>query len=98
MRTEHHRDEAGWRLLCSHGGALVYIARHPGCTAEDVSAALVVTPRTVWRLIGDLKREGLIRVRKEGKRHRYSINEQGHLPDPALSGLTLSQLRTVLTA
>ncbi|GAG04319.1 unnamed protein product, partial [marine sediment metagenome] len=29
--------QASPRLLCSHGGALFYIASHPGCTISDLA-------------------------------------------------------------
>jgi ketosteroid isomerase-like protein len=83
--------EASPRLLCSHGGALFYIASHPGCTISDLADALFVTRRTVWGLVGELKRAGLINIRKEGRRHHYSIKEGAPFPDPLLSHATLGQ-------
>jgi ketosteroid isomerase-like protein len=83
--------QASPRLLCSHGGALFYIASHPGCTINDLADALFVTRRTVWGLVGELKRAGLINIRKEGRRHHYSIKEGAPFPDPLLSHATLGQ-------
>lgn len=79
------------RLLCSHGDAFFYIARHPDCTGSDLADALFVTPRTVWGLIGELKRAGLISIRKEGRRHHYSIREDAPFPDPLFSDATIGQ-------
>lgn len=79
------------RLLCSHGGALFYIASHPDCTISDLANAFFLTRRTVWSLVGDLRRAGLINVRKEGRRHHYSIKESAAFPDPLLSHATLGQ-------
>jgi DNA-binding transcriptional ArsR family regulator len=70
---------------------LFYIARHPDCTINDIADALVLTPRTVWGLIGDLKRAGLVDSRREGRRHYYTINGAGRVPDPLLSHLTLDE-------
>lgn len=86
-----------WRLFCSHGTVLFYIARYPGCTIGDIAGALVVTPRTVWRLVGDLKRSGLIKTRSDGRRHRYWLEDEGRLPDPALSHLNLRQIMSILS-
>jgi len=83
--------QASPRLLCSHGGALFYIASHPGGTINDLADALFVTRRTVWGLVGELKRAGLINIRKEGRRHHYSIKEGAPFPDPLLSHATLGQ-------
>jgi len=88
--------EKSWRLFCSHGAVLFYIARHPNCTIDDISCALVVTPRTAWRLVRDLKGSGLVAAHADGRRHRYSIEEESSLPDPALSHLNLRDLMNAL--
>ncbi len=88
--------QASWRLFCSHGTILFYIARHSGCTTREIADGLMVTQRTAWGLMNDLKRAGLIEVRREGRLHRYSINGDARLPDPVLSHLTLGQLVAVL--
>ncbi len=86
-----------WRIFCSHGYILFYVARHPGCTIQGIADALVLTPRTVWGLIGDLKQAGLVKAAKLGRRHQYSINEEGRIPDPLLAHLTMEQLVEGLT-
>ncbi len=83
--------QATTRLLCSHGGALFYIASHPECSISDLADALFVTRRTVWSLVGPLKGAGLIEVHREGRRHRYRITEDAPFPDPVLSQATLGQ-------
>jgi DNA-binding transcriptional ArsR family regulator len=84
-------SKQAWRLFCSHGTVLFYIARHPDCTISDIADALAVTPRTVWGLIGDLKHAGLVNFRRKGRRHYYTINRAGRFPDPLISHLTLDQ-------
>lgn len=83
--------EASPRLLCSHGGALFYIASHPDCTIDDLANGLFVTRRTVWGLVGELKRAGLISIRREGRRHHYSVKQGAAFPDPLLSHATLGE-------
>lgn len=90
--------QATFRLFCSHGAALFYIARHPDCTIRDLAEALVVTRRTVWGLISDLKGGSLISVRKEGRLHHYSIKEDAPFPDPMLSHLTVGRVFQALVA
>jgi DNA-binding IscR family transcriptional regulator len=89
------RTEA-WRLFCSHGTVLFYIARHPECTVKEIAAALALTQRTVWGLMGDLKRAGLVNTKREGKRHCYTINGAGRFPDPLISHLTLAEALAVI--
>jgi DNA-binding MarR family transcriptional regulator len=90
--------QASLRLFCSHGAALFYIAQHPGCGVRDLADALVVTQRTVWTLIGDLKRADLINIRKEGRIHHYRVKEEAPFPDPLLSHLPVGRVFQALVA
>ena len=87
-----------WRMLCSHGAVLFYIASRPGCTINDIAGALMLAPKTAWRLVRDLNRSGLTQVRREGRHNRYWLAPAGCLPDPVLSHLTLRQIAGALTA
>jgi DNA-binding MarR family transcriptional regulator len=87
-----------WRMFCSHGVALFYVALHPGCTVDDIAVALVVAPKTAWRLARELRRAGLIKVRREGRRDRYWPESEGRLPDPVLSHVTLRQIMNAVSA
>jgi len=88
--------QPAWRVFSSHGTALFYIAQQPGCTAGDLAAALVVSERTAWTIIGHLKRAALIRVRKDGNHHRYWINGHARFPDPVLSHTALRLLVSIV--
>ena len=63
-----------WRLLSSHGLVLFYIGVRPGCTIKEICDGLSLTHRTVYGIVGELRQAGMVNVRKEGRRHRYSIN------------------------
>ena len=77
-----------WRLFCTHATILYYIGRHPGTSVRRIADALSLTTRTVW---------GLIEVRKEGRRHHYTLKGDARIPDPLLSHLTAGQLIQALT-
>lgn len=66
--------EKQWSLVSGHGSVLFYIAVCPGCTTKDIADAMSLTRRTVWGVIGDLRRKKMINVRKEGRRHHYTVN------------------------
>lgn len=87
-----------WRLFCSHGTVLFYVVKHPGCTVRQIADALALTPRTVWGLVGDLRRAGLITVHREGKRHYYTVDMEGRFPDPILSHLNLGEAMRAIEA
>ena len=77
-------------LVSSHGAVVFHIATHPDCTVGDIADAMAVTERTVWGLIGDLRREAMLHVRKDGRRHRYRVNPDAPFLHPTLDGYTLN--------
>lgn len=62
------------QIFTSDGFTLLHIIRNPGCTIKDIADARFLTRRSIWGMIGNLWRADLIRVEKEGRRHRYSFN------------------------
>lgn len=78
-----------WYLVSSHGAILFYIAVNPDCTINQISEAMSLTRRTVWGVVGDLRRAGMLRVRREGRRHHYSVNLDAPFKHPVLDGISL---------
>jgi len=84
MTIENH-----WYLVSSHGAILFYVAVTPNCTIKEIAEAMSLTRRTVWGVIGDLRRGGMLHVRKEGRRHHYTVNLDGPFKHPVLNGFSL---------
>ncbi len=84
MTIENH-----WYLVSSHGSILFYVAVRPDCTIKEIAEAMSLTRRTVWGVIGDLRRADMLRVRKEGRRHHYSVNLDAPFKHPVLNGVSL---------
>ena len=63
-----------WYLVSSHGAVLFYVALNPGCTIREIAEQISLTQRTVWGLIGDLRRAEMLEVRRDGRRHHYTVN------------------------
>ena len=84
-----------WYLVSSHGAVLFYIAVYPECTIRQIADEMALTQRTVWGLIGDLRRAGMLNVRRDGRRHHYTVNLEAPFRHPILTDLTL---RSVLGA
>jgi hypothetical protein len=82
-----------WYLVSSHGAVLFYVAVHPECTIRQIADDMALTQRTVWGLIGDLRRAEMLNVRRDGRRHHYTVNLDAPFRHPILNDLTL---RTVL--
>jgi len=82
-----------WYLVSSHGAVLFYIAVHAECTIRQIADDMALTQRTVWGLIGDLRRAEMLTVRREGRRHHYTVNLEAPFRHPIIKDLTL---KTVL--
>jgi hypothetical protein len=78
-----------WYLVSSHGSVLFYIAVHPECTIRQIADEMALTQRTVWGLIGDLRRAQMLNVRRDGRRHHYTVNLDAPFRHPILKDLTL---------
>ncbi len=87
----------GWHHVSSHGTILFCIAADPDCTINDLSETMCLTRRTVWGIIGDLRRAGMLHVRKNGRRHHYTVNLDAPFRHPLLEGITLRQILGRLT-
>ena len=77
-------QENEWYLVSSHGAVLMYIALYPNCTIKELAEAMSRTRRTIWGVVGDLRRAGLLHVRKEGRRHHYRVNLEGKFKHPTI--------------
>lgn len=84
MTIENH-----WYLVSSHGAILFYVAVNPECTIKEIAEAMSLTRRTVWGVIGDLRRGGMLHIRKEGRRHHYTVNLDAPFKHPVLNGFSL---------
>ena len=78
-----------WYCVSAHGSVLVYVALHPDCTIRELTEALFLTPRTVWGLIGDLRRAGMLDARKDGRQNHYTVNLDAYMAYPGLETLRL---------
>ncbi len=85
-----------WYLVSSHGAVLFYIAVRPGCTIREIAETMSLTQRTVWGLIGDLRRADMLTVRRDGRRHHYTVNLDAPFRHPVLSGFSLGTILSEL--
>jgi predicted transcriptional regulator len=78
-----------WYLVSSHGAVLFYVAVNPGCTIREIAEQMHLTQRTVWGLIGDLRRAEMLKIDRQGRRHHYTVNLDAPFRHPIIKGLTL---------
>ena len=81
--------ENNWYHVSSHGAILFCIAVYPDCTISDIADMMSLTRRTVWGVIGDLRRADMVTVRKAGRRHHYTMNPDAPFKHP-LGDLTVT--------
>jgi DNA-binding transcriptional ArsR family regulator len=82
-----------WYLVSSHGSVLFFVAANPDCTVDDIIDGMSLTRRTVWGIVGDLRRAGMLEVRRDGRHHHYSVDLDGPFLHPTIGDV---RLRTVL--
>ena len=63
-----------WTFVTNHAFVLSFLAKQPAITARELSLEIGITERAVRKIIADLKAEGYIAKKKEGRRVRYKIN------------------------
>jgi DNA-binding transcriptional ArsR family regulator len=88
-KADNRHVDNHWYLVSSHGAVLFYVAVNPDCTITQISDDMALTQRTVWGIIGDLRRAGMLNVRREGRRHHYTVNLDAPFKHPILRGLTI---------
>ena len=93
MASDGVRAGSDWYLVSSQGSVLFYIAVNPGCTIREIAEELALTQRTIWGLIGDLRRAHMLNVRREGRRHHYTVNLDAEFKHPIIRG---PRLRLIL--
>ncbi len=64
-----------WSFLTNHARALVFIAHDPGARLRDLAGALDVTERTAYGIVVDLTEAGYVVKERDGRRNRYTIQE-----------------------
>lgn len=91
--TPLRRDESiDWTLLSAHGRVLFYVALCPASTVQGIADALDLTPRNVWTIVRDLRRAGMLRLRRHGRRHHYSIRLDAPFRHPTLDGFSIDTI------
>jgi biotin operon repressor len=90
--TDTPNHDPQWYLTSSRGTVLFHIAANPECTIDQIADALCLTRRTVWANIGDLRRAGMVHVRKDGRRHHYTVNLDAPFFHPTIRGYSLRRV------
>jgi hypothetical protein len=80
---------SNWYLMSSHGSVLFYIAVNPGCTIGQIAKEMALTQRTIWGLVGDLRRSQMLHMHRQGRQHHYTVNLDAEFKHPIIRGITI---------
>ena len=86
------RNGKQWIITSSRGTVLFHIAANPKCTTNDIADALCLTRRTVGGAISDLRRAGMVYVKKSGRRNHYTVNLDAPFFHPTITGYSLRRV------
>jgi hypothetical protein len=81
-----------WSLLSPQGHVLFYVALCPDSTTKDIARAIGHTERQIWSIIQNLKEGGMLHLRRNGRRHHFTINFDAPLLHPTIEDLSLRSL------
>jgi hypothetical protein len=88
-----------WCLVSSRGAILFYIAVSPSCTVQQIADAMSLTRRSVYGIVVDLKRAGMITTKTVSRRHQFAANMEASFLHPTLPefplGVILDELASL---
>ena len=73
-----------WCLVSSRGAIFFYIAASPDCTVEQIADAMSLARRSVYGIVVDLKRAGMITTQMISRRHHFTVNMEASFLHPTL--------------
>jgi DNA-binding IclR family transcriptional regulator len=76
-----------WSLLSNHGLVLVCLARDPHMRMRDIAAAVGITERACYRIVGDLEQGGFLRRERVGRNNRYVVDTSVSMRHASLQGV-----------
>lgn len=72
-------ENHAWTFFTNHGHVLLCLAADPSITVREMAVRVGITERAAMRIIGELEAGGVLTRTREGRRNRYTINEDAPL-------------------
>jgi len=63
-----------WTFLTSHAVVFLHIQKNPEDTIKEIAEGVNLAERTVASILADLRDDGYVTVRKQGKSNTYTLN------------------------
>ena len=90
-------ESLGWIFLTNHTHILVVLSREPSMRIRDLADEVGITQRAVQRILAELTADGVLKVRKEGRRNSYTINRRTRLRHPLENRHTIGEILDLLS-
>ena len=87
---------SNWTFLTNHTHTLVVLSRDPQMRIRDLADEIGITERAVQRILSELVGEGVLRVKKVGRRNQYTINRKMKLRHSLESSHRIGELLDLL--
>jgi len=87
----------GWTFLTNHTHVLVLLSRVPDLRIRDMADQVGITQRAVQRILAELSEEGILSIRKQGRRNQYLINRKTRLRHPLENRHTIGEVLDILS-
>ncbi len=85
-----------WTFLTNHTHILVVLNREPATRIRDLADEVGITQRAVQRILAELVADGILKVKKEGRRNAYKIQLRARLRHPLENKHTIDEILTLL--
>ena len=83
--------ERHWTLFTNHAAIFIHLLENPEATIRSTADELGLAERTVVGVLQDLRREGYLLVRREGRNNVYQMNPGGLMKRPEHEGYTFQE-------
>ncbi len=64
---------SNWNFFTNHGHIIILLGRDPGLTLREISQKVGITERATQKIIGDLEKDGFVKISKVGRNNQYKI-------------------------
>ncbi|GHC62136.1 winged helix-turn-helix domain-containing protein [Roseibacillus persicicus] len=86
-----------WTFLTNHFHILVVLSREPTLRISDMATQVGITQRAVQRILSELTEDGVIKIKKDGRRNIYTINRKKRLKHSLESKHSIGELLDILS-
>lgn len=89
-------QKSQWTFLTNHFHIVVVLSREPTLRISDMANLVGITQRAVQRILAELTEDGVIKIKKDGRRNVYTINRKKRLKHSLESKHSIGELLDIL--